>query len=193
MSRAALLLLALVCFALLAACGEEPDNPPRIFEVRTPHGSRPAEFPEAGMNFTRPRNWTIRRREPPGVFELVSGEAVVAGWAYPREEPLPETDAELEGAKNRLRTAIHDRNPDFRIESAVIRELANAPAIDISGEQTLARRALRTRSVHVYKGDVEYVIEAIAPPADYDLVERGVLTPLLDSLELTGEVGEDAG
>jgi hypothetical protein len=192
-SRAALLLLALVCLPLLAACGEEPDNPPHIFKVKTPHGSRPGEFPDAGMTFTRPRNWTTRRREPPGVFELVSGQAVVAGWAYSREEPLPETDAELEGAKDRLRDAIHDRDPDYRIESAVIRDVAGAPAIDISGEQVLSRRTLRTRSVHVYKGDVEYVIEAIAPPADYDVVEQGVLTPLLDSLELTGEMGEDAG
>jgi hypothetical protein len=192
-SRAALLLLALLCAALLAACGEKPDAPPPIFDVKTPHGSRPGEFPDAGMTFNRPRDWTIRRREPPGVFELVSGEAVVAGWAYPRDEPLPETDAELEGAKNRLRTAIHDRDPDYRIERAVIRELANAPAIDVSGEQVLARRRLRTRSIHVYKGDVEYVIEAIAPPAEYDVVEQGVLTPLLDSLELTGEVDEGAG
>jgi hypothetical protein len=182
-----------ICIPLLASCGEEPDNPPRIFEVRTPHGSRPAEFPEAGMNFTRPRNWTISRRELPGVFELVSGEAVVAGWAYTRAEPLPETAAELEGAKNRLIGAIKERDPEYRLKSAVVSEVAGAPAIDVRGEQVVSRRTLRTRSVHVFDGDVEYVIEAIAPPADYDVVERGVLTPLLSSLELTGEVNEDAG
>jgi hypothetical protein len=192
-SRAVPLLLALACAALLAACGEEPDKPPPVFKVKTPQGSRPSEFVEDGMAFTRPRNWTIRGRESPAVFELVSGEAIVAGWAYQREEPLPETDAELEGARNRLRDAIHERDPDYRIERAVIREVANAPAIDITGDQVLSRRMLRTRSVHVFKGDVEYVIEAIAPPADYDVVEEGVLTPLLDSLELTGEVTEDAG
>ncbi len=192
MSRAALLLVV-ICIPLLASCGEEPDNPPRIFEVRTPHGSRPAEFPAAGMNFTRPRNWTISRRELPGVFELVSGEAVVAGWAYTRAEPLPETAAELEGAKNRLIGAIKERDPEYRLKSAVVSEVAGAPAIDVRGEQVVSRRTLRTRSVHVFDGDVEYVIEAIAPPADYDVVERGVLTPLLSSLELTGEVNEDAG
>ena len=192
MSRAALLLVV-ICIPLLASCGEEPDNPPRIFEVRAPHGGRPGEFPEAGMTFTRPRNWTIRRRELPGVFELVSGEAVVAGWAYTRAEPLPETAAELEGAKNRLIGAIEERDPEYRLESAVVSEVAGAPAIDVRGEQVVSRRTLRTRSVHVFDGDVEYVIEAISPPADYDVVERGVLTPLLDSLELTGEVNEDAG
>jgi hypothetical protein len=191
-SRAALLLVV-ICLPLLASCGEEPDNPPRIFEVRTPHGSRPAEFPEAGMTFTRPRNWTIRRRELPGVFELVSGEAVVVGWAYTRVEPLPETAAQLEGARNRLIGAIRERDPDYRVERAVVREVAGAPAIDVRGEQVVSRETLSTRSIHVYQGDVEYVIEAIAPPADYDVVERGVLTPLLGSLELTGEVDEDVG
>ena len=37
------------------------------------------------------------------------------------------------------------------------------------------------------------MIEGIAPPADFPLVEERVMTPLLDSLELTGEVTEDAG
>jgi hypothetical protein len=191
-SRAALLLVV-VCIPLLASCGEEPDNPPRIFELRAPHGSRPAEFPEAGMTFARPRNWTIRRRELPGVFELVSGEAVVSGWAYPRVEPLPDTAPELEGAKNRLIGAIKERDPEYKVKRAVVREIAGAPAIDVSGEQVVSRRTLRTRSVHVFKGNVEYVIEGIAPPADYETVERGVLMPLLDSLEVTGEVNEDAG
>ena len=192
MSRAALLLLV-ICVPLLASCGEEPDEPPRIFNVRAPHGSRPAEFPKAGMTFTRPRNWTIRRRESPGVFELVSGEAVVAGWAYTRVEPLPETAAQLEGARTRLIGAIKERDPDYRVESAVVTEVAGAPAIDVTGEQVVSKRMLRTRSVHVFDGDTEYVIEAISPPADYDVVDRGVLTPLLDSLELTGETDEDAG
>jgi hypothetical protein len=190
-SRPALLLV--VCVSLLAACGEEPDDPPPVFEVKAPHGTTSAEFSRAGMSLTHPANWRVRRRDAPGVFELVSGEAIVAGWAYPREEPLPETAAELEGAKNRLVDAIKERDPDYRIRRTVVREVAGAPAIDVSGEQVLSRRTLRTRSVHVFEGEVEYVIEALAPPGEYDLVERRVLTPLLDSLELEGEVIEDAG
>jgi hypothetical protein len=57
----------------------------------------------------------------------------------------------------------------------------------------VSRQPLRTRSIHVFDGDVEYVIEALAPPANYDVVERGVLGPLLGSLDLTGEVDEGAG
>ena len=186
-------LLVVLCFSLLAGCGEEPDDPPPIFEVKTPRGSEAADFPDAGMSFTRPANWRLRRPDDPAVFELVSGEAVVAGWAYRRDEPLPESDAELEGARERLLEAIEERDPDYRIEATDVRDIAGAPAIDITGEQVVARRRLRTRSVHVFEGEFEYVIEALAPPADYDLVDRRVLTPLLDSLELDGEATEDAG
>jgi hypothetical protein len=186
--RAALLLLA--CVPLLVACGEEPDDPPAVFDVKAPRGQKQADFPRAGIALEHPANWKLRRRDAPGVFELVSGGAIVAGWAYPREEPLPETEAELEGAKDRLVEAIKVRDPDYRVRNAAVTEVAGAPAIDVEGEQVLSRRDLRTRSVHVFLGDVEYVVEAIAPPQDYDLVERRVMDPLLDSLELEGEVTE---
>ena len=69
------------------------------------------------MALERPANWRLRRRDAPGVFELLSGEAVVAGWAYPREEPLPEDEAELEAAKDRLVEAIEERDPEFRVDA----------------------------------------------------------------------------
>jgi hypothetical protein len=186
-------LLLVLCVSLLAACGEEPDDPQARFAVKAPQGSTAADFPRAGMSLEHPRNWRLRRPDAPGVFELVSGEAVVAGWAYPREEPLPETDDELEAAKDRLVEAIEERDPEYRVRSAVVREVAGVPAIDVRGDQVLSRRELRTRSIHAFTGGVEYVIEALAPPADFGLVEQQVLSPLLDSLELEGEVTEDAG
>ena len=191
MSRPGLPLL--LCAALLAACGEEPDDPPPVFAVQAPRGEESADFPDAGMSLTRPSNWRLRRQEDPEVFELVSGEAVVAAWAYPREEPLPLTDAELEGAKDRLVDAIRERDPDYEIQFAATTQVAGAPAIEVTGEQVISRRALRTRSVHVFEGEVEYVIEAIAPPNEFRLVDERVLTPMLDSLVLTGEITEDTG
>jgi hypothetical protein len=189
--RAALLLA--LCVPLLAACGEEPDDPPPVFEVKAPRGERTEEFPRAGMTLTRPRNWRLRERDAPGVFELVSGEAIIAGWAYPREEPLPETDADLEAAKERLLDAIEERDPEYELEYVAISDVAGAPAIDITGEQVLSKRRLRTRSVHVFDGETEYVIEAIAPPADYKLVSDRVMAPLLESLEVEGVPVEDTG
>ena len=191
MSRLAL--LPVVCAALIAACGEEPDDPPPVFQVEAPRGEKSADFVDAGMSLTRPANWSLRQQKAPEVFELVSGEAVIAAWAYPRVEPLPQTEAELEGAKDRLVEAIQERDPNYPIESAVVREVAGAPAIDVTGQQVVAKRTLLTRSVHVFEGEVEYVIEAIAPPADFTLVDEQVLTPILDSLELEGEIAEDTG
>jgi hypothetical protein len=179
------------CLLLLAACGKEQEPAPRVFAVKAPRGERSTDFPNAGMTVVRPRNWKLRRREAPGVFELLSGEATVSAWAYPREEDLPETDAQLEAARGRLLDAVEERDPDFRLRSAVTTEVAGAPAIEVRGDQVLSRRRLRTRSVHVFDGQVEYVIEAIAPPSDFGRVDTGVLAPLLRSIELTGEVGED--
>lgn len=70
-------------------------------------------------------------------------------------------------------------------------EVAGAPAIDVRGEQVISKRRLRVRSVHVFDGEIEYVIEAIAPPRDHRLVATRVLEPLLRSLEIEGEVSED--
>jgi hypothetical protein len=190
-SRAALLLV--VCVSLLAGCGEQPDDPPAVFEVKVPRGTETAEFAEAGMALEHPANWRLRRSDAPGVFELLSGETVVAGWAYPREEPLPADEAELEAAKDRLVEAIEERDPEFRVDSVTVGDVGGAPSIDVRGAQALGGRELSTRSVHVFEGEVEYVIEALAPPADFDLVEQQVMAPLLASLELEGEVAEDSG
>lgn len=181
----------LLCLCLLSACGEEQEPPPAVFEVKAPKGARKDSFAHVGMTLERPRNWELRRRDTPGVFELVSGEAIVAGWAYEREEPLPETEAQLESAKDRLVDAIELRDPEYRVLSAEATEVAGALALDVRGEQVISKRRLRLRSVHVFEGEVEYVIEAIAPPADHRLVDTRVLEPLLASLELEGEVSED--
>ena len=186
--RLALLLVAGA--VLLAACGKEQEPAPRVFEVKPPRGERITEFPQAGMTITRPRNWSLRRREEPGVFELLSGEAIVTGWAYLREEPLPETAEQLEAAKDRLIEEIEERDPEFELRSAVTGEVAGSSAIEVEGEQVVSKRRLATRSVHIFEGKVEYVVEAIAPPDDYALVERRVLEPLLRSLELEGETRE---
>ena len=186
-----LAVLPIACALLLAACGKEQEPAPPVFDAQPPRGERPVELPEAGMAFVRPRNWTLRRREAPGAFELVSGEAVVSGWAYVRDEELPEGPEQLEDARERLVEAIEERDPRFERRSSETTEVAGAPAIEVRGEQVLAKRRLRTRSVHVFEGTVEYVFEAIAPPEDHALVDERVFEPLLDSLELEGEAGGD--
>ena len=178
---------------LLASCGKEQEPAPRIFDVEAPKGERHVTLRRAGMELTHPRNWRFRRRDLPATFELTSGEAAIAGWAYGREEDLPAPGAQLESARERLVEAIEKRDPKFRVRSAEATEVAGAPAIDVRGDQVIAERRLRTRSVHVFEGEVEYVIEALSPPSDFPLVDRRVLEPLLRSLELEGVIREDEG
>ncbi len=86
------------------------------------------------------------------------------------------------------------RDPDYRVRSAAVTEVAGAPAIEVDGEQVLSRRDLRTRSVHVFDGGVGVRDrgDRAAGGLRRSSTSR-VMDPLLDSLELEGEVTEDTG
>ena len=65
--------------------------------------------------------------------------------------------------------------------------------MELVGDQTMSRARLRTRSLHVYEGRAEYVIELAVPIKDFDRLDRAVLSPIEASLEVTGEVREEGG
>jgi hypothetical protein len=140
------------------------------------------------MRFRAPANWPRRPLKAPGVFSMQSADARVASFAYARSESLPRTSAQLAAASGRLIERVRTRDPSFQLERSRTLRVAGAPAIEILGAQTIARRRLETRSLHVFRGRVEYVVEALAPPADFELVDRRVLEPLLESLRLTGRI-----
>lgn len=177
---------------MLAACGEEQEPAPDVFAVKEPNGAKREVFRSAGIELERPANWKIRRRDPPGVFEILSGEALVAGWAYPREEPLPETASQLDAAARRLTEAIVERDSSFRVRRAEPSSVGDSLAIDILGTQRISKRKLRTRSVHVFEGNVEYVFEALAPPRPFKRTNK-VLAQILRTLEVSGELSGDRG
>lgn len=179
-------LVALAVTAVLGGCGAQRSDPPDPAAVEPPQGTREVAFRSAGLTATVPRNWRLRRRPAPAVFTLRSGSGLVTAYAYPRDEPLPRGGRGLEEAKDRLVGQIRARDPRFRLLEAESGKIAGAPAIGVRGVQTLSRRRLGTRSVHVYTKGTEYVLEALAPPADFDLVSSGVLSPLLTSAAFEG-------
>ena len=181
-----LVLLALV----LAGCGEEQEPLSDPFAVEEPRGTKHEVFRPAGIELDRPANWKIRRRDAPGVFEIFSGEALVTGWAYPRDEQLPETQDQLEAARKRLVEAIAQRGPAFEVTQSVTGDVAGSPAIVVRGKQVISKRLLRTRSVHVFEGKTEYVFEALAPPEKFPQTDR-TLAQVLRTAELSGEVAEE--
>jgi hypothetical protein len=181
-------ILAAACAALAAGCGAERAEPVAPGAVAEPAGERALEFRAAGMRLRAPANWRIERRQAPAVFTLRSGTALVSGFAYRREEPLPRSGAELDAAERRLVAQVRERDPAVRGLVAKAARVDGALAIELRAEQTISRRRLRTRSLHVFRGEAEYVVEALAAPDDFALVDERVLDPLLDSLELSGRV-----
>jgi hypothetical protein len=178
---------ALIAACALAAsgCGNERSKPTDIFTPLSPSGTREVRFQAVGMSFAAPANWELDRRSRPAVFVLASGRAVVSGWAYRRREPLPRGGRELDQASERLVREARERDPGFALAKRRTLRVDGAPAIELVGEQSIRSRRLVTRSVHVFRGRTEYVLEALAPPKDFARVDSGVMRPLLGSLRLT--------
>lgn len=187
--RPSALLLALAAAASIAGCGAERARAPDLDRPAEPAGTVPVRYPKAGMRFLAPANWELRTRELPAVFTLRSGTALISGFAYPREEPLPRGGRSLRAAEQRLVEQIRERDPGFRLQSSDTTTIAGAPAVAVRGRQTISGREFMTRSLHLYEGRAEYVIEALAPPAAFELVDRRVLRPLLDTLVVSGRAG----
>ena len=96
-------------------------------------------------------------------------------------------------AKDRLLGQIRARDPDFELLEAETGKIAGAPAIGVRGVQTLSRRRLVTRSVHVFARGTEYVFEALAAADTFELASGGVLRRLLATAELTGRLRRERG
>lgn len=187
------LLVPLACAVLVAGCGNERLDVRPLTDVAPPVGTQPVEIERAGMAFLAPANWLVQDRRAPAVFTIQSGGAFVTGFAYRRDEDLPRTEQDLADAERRLRAEVEERDPGFAIRSTRTREVDGAPAVDLRGTQTIANRRLETRSVHVYKGQVEYVFEALAAADTFELASGGVLRRLLATAELTGRLRRERG
>ena len=51
-----------------------------------------------------------------------------------------------------------------------------------------SRARLRTRSLHVYKGNAEYVIELVAPVGLFGELQPRVFDPVVKSVRVTGKI-----
>jgi hypothetical protein len=137
--------------------------------------------PRTGLGFEAPLNWVKRIRSNPGIFRIASGAADVSGWAYPRTEKLPQTQAELAAARDALVKQAKQRNPSFTLTSSAITKVKGWPAIELRGTQQLLGRPIETHSIHVFRAG-EYVFEALAPHDAFRTADQKVLGPLVRSL-----------
>jgi hypothetical protein len=182
--------LALVCLlaaAALPGCGaDRAELPADALAKDAPRQVR--RFPAAGIEITLPRVTPAVTRKAPGVFRAPLGEAYLAAFAYRRAEQLPRNSAELQAARRRLVAEVHRRDKRFRLIRSRATRVAGARAVELVGDQRIAHGDFRTRSVHVFKGSAEYVIDMLAPVTRYRSVDATFFSPALASLKLTGSV-----
>lgn len=179
-----LLVLAVLLACIGAGCGNDRTEPPETQVPESPAGHRTDEYPEAGISFRAPANWTTIARQGSRLGGIQNKRATLAIWRYPRSEPLPRTAAELKEVEQLLIERVKRRDPTFTLESSTRLKRGGARAIELVGRQTVAGLPYQVRSSHVFFDNHEIVFDGFAPPEHFDRVDRTVFVPVLESLEL---------
>jgi hypothetical protein len=124
----------------------------------------------------------------PLVVTLGSGPALIAIWHYPRSvtQVLPIDRAQLGQARTALIAAAGARDRTFRVISSAIIVLHGVPGVELDALETVRGHVRRVRSTHLYLGGGELVVDEFAPEDLFHTVDRGVFSPLLNSVRLVG-------
>jgi hypothetical protein len=180
---------ALLACLVLAGCGNDRPEVASAPQPPSPRAQR-VDVPRAGLAVRVPNNMDVSRTvSPPAVFRATLGEPFVSCYAYRRSEQLPRNRRELDAARKRLVRTVEQRDAGYRLRSSRSITVRGSRAIVLVGDQTIARRRLTIRSLHVFKGQAEYVIEMAAPREQFARFDHTV-TPLVErSLDVTGRVG----
>ena len=181
-------LIPLAAVALLAGCGNERKAAPDIGVISAPKGFRDAVYERQGVRFRAPTNWRVVPGEGTHLATVVSGNAQIGVWRYPRTEPLPETRSQLNAARQALVAQIESRDPTFKLTSTRLVLKPRLRAVEVIGVGTnlTNQRAQRSmRSLHAYGHGVEVVIDAFAPPREFARVDEQTFGPVTRSLKVS--------
>jgi hypothetical protein len=176
--------LALAC----GGCGNARNHPTGLSQLGTPVSLVDYSTPSGDVSFGRPSTWSVGGGPSPEVAQISSGSAVATIYAYPRTD-LALDQAGVEAARQRLLTSLHRRAPQFVVQSSRVLKVDGAFAVEIVGHGKIAGHPVRTKSVHVYKGAAEYVIDAYARPKFFRQAETEAFDPLLATIRLSGFPG----
>jgi len=179
---------ALATLVLAGGCGSQRrEAVPRSIEPAAQ--SKQARFAKAGLAVSLPRNATVIRDVPlPSVFKATVGEPFLSAFAYRRSQQLPRTSGELEAARGRLVRTVAQREPGYRLIRSGVTAVDGARAVEIVGRQSLSRRRVQVRSLHVFKGSAEYVIEVVAPVEQFARFDAAVTPLVRRTLNVSGTV-----
>ena len=173
--------------ALLAGCGNERTPVPDLGVVPAPKAFRDAFFDEQGVRFRAPTNWRVVPGEAPHVATVAIGTAQIGVWRYPRSEPLPQTRAQLNAAREALVAQIESRDATFNLTSTRLIMKPGIRAVEVIGTganltNPAAQRSMR--SLHAYGHGAEVVVDAFAPPRDFVRIDDQTFGPVTRSLRL---------
>ncbi|HEV2724438.1 MAG TPA: hypothetical protein VGV10_07370 [Thermoleophilaceae bacterium] len=176
------------CLLAAAGCGNDRVSSGSLFDVPKGKATRTLSYPQAGLKVTVPKEFDVKASTPPQLFRASLNAAFISSFAYRREEQLPKTREDLVAARRRLVDAAKKRDKTFRLKSDRLTKVDGAPAIELLGDQTIFKGRLRLRSLHVYRGNGEYVVELVAPVAAFARLDRASFPTIRRSLEVTGKV-----
>jgi hypothetical protein len=137
------------------------------------------------VTFSYPQNWHFQERRPPGVATVATGGAEITVWAY-RSQSTVVTVEDAAEAMDRYLASLKERDPAFRVQKSKTVSTATAYGFEVIGRTEISGRKVRVRSVHVYRGRGEYVVDAISDPEQFAEVNTEVMQPLLQSTFFVG-------
>ena len=176
----------LAALAMLGAgCGNEPAPVPDTTTAVAPRGTEPVRYRGAGVALEAPVGWQARPGRAPLITTFTSGQGSISVFRYPRIEPFPRTRAELDAATDQLVAAAKARDGSFRETRRSRTRVDGSRAIVLRGTERVAGQVREVRSTHIFARGAEVVVDAFAPPAQFDRVDEQVFRPLLRSLELS--------
>ena len=181
---------AVAALGVVAGCGNDRAQSGSLFDAKPGKVSKAVSYPDAGLKVSVPKEFDVKPSTAPQLFRASLEASFISSFAYRRKEQLPKSRQELADARRRLVDAAQKRDKTFRLKSSRVTRAAGAPAVELLGDQTIFRGRLRIRSLHVYKGNGEYVIELVAPVPAFARLDRASFPAIRSSLEVTGKVKE---
>ncbi len=166
-------------------CGNERAQPTGLKQLGPQVSLVNFTVPGGDVSFGHPSTWSVTVGTLPKLAQISSGSAVATVYAYPRTD-IPEDSAAAEAARGRLLASLHERAPSFEVGSSRVRDVGGSVAVEIIGRGRIAGHRVQTKSVHIYKGAAEYVIDAYARPRFFRRAETEAFNPLLATIRVGG-------
>ena len=185
MGRGWFVWFAIPALVACAGCGNARSEPVGLGQLAPPVSLINYTAAGGDVSFGHPTSWSVTTAAPPEVARISSGGAVATIYAYPRTD-IPLSRAGVEAARQRLLRSLAERAPSFQVESSRLRKVDGAEAVEIIGHGKIAGHKVKTKSVHVYKGAAEYVIDAYSRPSLFRQAVIEAFDPLLATMTLGG-------